>query len=467
MALIESDICEALSQTKVKRKANNTKKLRATAKRVTGGASEVMVKITSFGKGAQHVKAHLEYITRNGNVEMENDRGEIFQGKKEVNELFEDWKKDFEKNKRHKNQRDTMHMVLSMPETVDPESVKSATRQFAKDNFGKNHEYAFVLHTDTPQPHCHLTVKCKGFDGKRLNPRKADLQRWREEFAEKLRSQGVDAEATPRCSRGVVKKAIANVIKHIEQGDKTHKPRVPKIKQEKIKQVVEEVLSETKGVPVQPKPWENAIQKKQQIIRENWLAVAKLLEKEKKSITFNHKEAFNERPDYDNISTERIEAGQRAAAIYQRNHKKHGCRTSPGPIASLRNVSDVNVVQHGHSSQMFLRENALNSLGTGIGADSEMRRPGAGYSNAPGREKQLKDQEPPIDDKSLAARIRGFVAGMPSLETERHQIKSEIIQKFTKQPNVEVKLQKLTQGQKKGAGQSAPAPEPKEKDLEI
>src|SRR5665647_2423078 len=245
MALIES-IGEALNQSKVKRKSNNTRKLRATAKRVSGGASEVMVKITSFGKGAQHVKAHLDYITRNGNIEMENDRGEIFEGKREVNELFEDWKKDFSNSRRHQDQRDTMHMVLSMPETVDPESVNNATRQFAKANFGKTHEYAFVLHTDTPQPHCHLTVKCEGFDGKRLNPRKADLQRWREEFAEKLRSQGVDAEATPRCSRGVVKKAIANVIKHIEQGDKTHKPRVPAVKKEKIRKVVEEILSEAK-----------------------------------------------------------------------------------------------------------------------------------------------------------------------------------------------------------------------------
>jgi hypothetical protein len=32
--------------------------------------------------------------------------------------------------------------------------------------------------------------------GKRLNPRKADLHRWRETFAEKLRAWGVEAEAT-------------------------------------------------------------------------------------------------------------------------------------------------------------------------------------------------------------------------------------------------------------------------------
>jgi hypothetical protein len=35
-----------------------------------------------------------------------------------------------------------------------------------------------------------------------LNPRKADLHRWRELFAEKLRGYGIDAEATPQATRG-------------------------------------------------------------------------------------------------------------------------------------------------------------------------------------------------------------------------------------------------------------------------
>lgn len=147
MVLIESELNTALNSA-VKRKANKTRKLRAAAKRVTGGASEVMVKITGFGKGAGHVKAHIDYITRNGKLEMENDRGEVFNGKVEVKDFFKDWEKDFSDSKRHKNQRDTMHMVLSMPETTDPESVKSAVREFAKTTFGKNHEYVFALHTD-------------------------------------------------------------------------------------------------------------------------------------------------------------------------------------------------------------------------------------------------------------------------------------------------------------------------------
>ncbi|MDG5827073.1 relaxase/mobilization nuclease domain-containing protein (plasmid) [Xylella fastidiosa subsp. pauca] len=245
MGIIEAELGSALSPA-VKRKVNNTKKLRSTAKRVTGRSSEVMVKVTGFGKGAGHVKAHLDYITRNGKLEMENDRGEIFNGKEEVKEFFKDWEKDFGDGKRHKNQRDTMHMVLSMPETTDSESVKKSVREFAKATFGKNHEYVFVLHTDEPHPHCHLTVKCLGFDGIRLNPRKADLHQWREGFAEKLRDQGVEAEATPRRSRGVVKKAEPNVIRHIERGDKTHEPRVSKVKAAKVKEAAMELVAESR-----------------------------------------------------------------------------------------------------------------------------------------------------------------------------------------------------------------------------
>ena len=35
-------------------------------------------KITGFGKGGGHIKAHLDYNSRNGKLELENDRGEVF-----------------------------------------------------------------------------------------------------------------------------------------------------------------------------------------------------------------------------------------------------------------------------------------------------------------------------------------------------------------------------------------------------
>jgi len=48
----------------------------------------------------------------------------------------------------------------------------------------------------------HISVRAESKHGKRLNPRKADLHRWRETFAEKLRDRGVEAEATRQATRG-------------------------------------------------------------------------------------------------------------------------------------------------------------------------------------------------------------------------------------------------------------------------
>jgi hypothetical protein len=45
-----------------------------------------------------------------------------------------------------------------------------------------------------------------------------------------MRDQGVDAGATPRASRGIVKKPESQGMRHIERGDKTHKPRESKVK---------------------------------------------------------------------------------------------------------------------------------------------------------------------------------------------------------------------------------------------
>jgi len=59
-----------------------------------------------------------------------------------------------------------------------------------------------VLHDHQANPHVHISVRAESKHGKRLNPRKADLHRWRETFAEKLRGHGVEAEATRQATRG-------------------------------------------------------------------------------------------------------------------------------------------------------------------------------------------------------------------------------------------------------------------------
>jgi hypothetical protein len=79
--------------------------------------------------------------------------------------------------------------------------VQHAAREFAKIELA-DHRYVMVLHDHQAHPHVHISVRAESKHGKRLNPRKADLQRWRETFAERLRVRGIDAEATPQAVRG-------------------------------------------------------------------------------------------------------------------------------------------------------------------------------------------------------------------------------------------------------------------------
>ncbi|WP_247321161.1 relaxase/mobilization nuclease domain-containing protein [Bradyrhizobium sp. 141] len=94
-----------------------------------------------------------------------------------------------------------------MPAGTDAVAVKDSVRAFAIETFEGNHDYVFVQHLDDKHPHVHLSVRSLAHDGKRLNPRKADLQAWRERFAGELRLRGIAAEATPRRTRGRVRKA--------------------------------------------------------------------------------------------------------------------------------------------------------------------------------------------------------------------------------------------------------------------
>ena len=94
--------------------------------------------------------------------------------------------------------------MLSMPRGTDPLAVLRAAKEFAGVELD-GHKYLMVLHDHQANPHVHISVRAEGRNGQRLNPRKADLQRWRETFAAKLREMGIDAEATRQITRGVVR----------------------------------------------------------------------------------------------------------------------------------------------------------------------------------------------------------------------------------------------------------------------
>ncbi len=188
------------------------------------GAKEVLVKISGGGRDADGVQAHFEYIDRHGKLDIETDQGEVLHGKTAATELINDWALDYGAvpgaphsssmvgpDGKRRQPRQAFNIVLSMPAGTPPQKVLQAVKKFAREEFAHQHRYAMALHAEEKDkhgmhPHVHLVVKAEHeCDGLRLNPRKADLQRWRERFAEYLRELEVAATATRREDRGFVK----------------------------------------------------------------------------------------------------------------------------------------------------------------------------------------------------------------------------------------------------------------------
>jgi hypothetical protein len=164
-------------------------------------APQVMVKVTGGGRGMAKIAAHMRYISKGGLLPFEDDRGVVRDGAEALRDVVDQWRCGGARIPEHSERREAFNVMLSMPAGTKPEAVRHAAREFAKAELA-NHRYVMVLHTHQANPHVHLAVRAEGRDGHRLNPRKPDLRRWREVFAEKLRELGIEAEASSRVVRG-------------------------------------------------------------------------------------------------------------------------------------------------------------------------------------------------------------------------------------------------------------------------
>jgi hypothetical protein len=95
--------------------------------------------------------------------------------------------------------------------------MREAVAEFCKQEFA-NRRYVMAFHDDTDHTHMHVCVGTRDIDRAdeaRLNPRKADLFRWRQGFADKLRETGIDAAASERRHRFNYKKPEHPVVRQI------------------------------------------------------------------------------------------------------------------------------------------------------------------------------------------------------------------------------------------------------------
>ena len=189
-------------------RAMSPDEVRSRLKGIVQRRPQVMVRISGGGRGMRPIRAHLNYISRNGQLAVEDQDGERLLGQHDVVSLAQEWQSGGFPIEEISPRREAYNIVLSMPTGTDALGLHRAARAFAKDEF-EGHQYAMVLHTfesdpnrePSENPHVHLCVKARGINGIRINPRKDDLRRWRERFAERLREHGVEAEATTRSER--------------------------------------------------------------------------------------------------------------------------------------------------------------------------------------------------------------------------------------------------------------------------
>ena len=244
--------------------------------RTVSRAPEVMVKVTKGATSTAGVIAHLKYIDRHGDLEIETDEGETLVGKGAEEELVEDW--DLPSEKAHarapyagkpgrKPARLVHNVILSMPKGTAPEKLLAASRAFARERFGLQHRYGLVLHTDQDHPHVHLVVKAVSEQGERLNIRKATLRQWRQDLAAQLRAQGVAANATERAVRGHSRSPIRDgIYRALKRGESRH-----------FQARAERLFEQLRDGGLQSEPGKRTLLETRRQVQAGWLAAAEAL----------------------------------------------------------------------------------------------------------------------------------------------------------------------------------------------
>lgn len=249
--------------------------VRARLARIANRAPEVMVKVTGRTRDPGGLRAHLDYISRNGALEMEDRDGAVIGGRGAVKELAEDWSEAALADPRRRATTPfSLSVMLSMPAGTNPVKVREAARAFAREVFADRFDYAFALHTDADHPHVHIAVRALGDHGERLNPKKADLETWRQVFAEKLRERGVEAEATPRRARGVTRKAERGPLRRIRERQEAGHGEPARVRRAAYREAAKAAFQGETARPV----WEARMVDRQAQVRGLYLAQAQVLQ---------------------------------------------------------------------------------------------------------------------------------------------------------------------------------------------
>lgn len=185
--------------------------------------TEVVVKITSKSKNFNSINKHIDYITRNGKIDFYLPTNEVDKeqveyriglsaGKEitaptdpEIRHLVKSQYNNFMDKNDEKSL--TYNMIFSMKDyagvnefSFEPQIVRKAAIHTIEKHYPNNF-FVAALHTDTNNPHCHICLKIRDNNGKRIDIRKYDLIKIRQTFANELCKRDVEATATLKKDR--------------------------------------------------------------------------------------------------------------------------------------------------------------------------------------------------------------------------------------------------------------------------
>ncbi|NNU63365.1 relaxase/mobilization nuclease domain-containing protein [Ochrobactrum soli] len=273
---------DALAKGRAKPTPRNSAADKAKLARVVSKAPEVMVKISGRTRDSGHLKEHMNYITRNGEVPAETEYG-LMSGREAVGDVHSDWADDeiiYKGQHQVRKAPLSVNMVLSMPPGVDREAFRNAVRDFVDAELRPRVDVMLAFHDDTNHPHAHVTVRGRQHNGKTFNPGKPVLERYREQFAGALRNRGIEAEATPRYARGRTMKSDRQHMRHMRA-----KGLMPRTERAAIAEAFKDTQRAKTGVSGasrrdgqgRPRPWENAARERHAGVSGVYAAAAKEL----------------------------------------------------------------------------------------------------------------------------------------------------------------------------------------------
>lgn len=156
-----------------------------------------IVKITGGSSGYKSLSNHIDYISRNGSIDLISSDGSVFknmekqQAKREMSAVNENLlpQNDFNKCKQ------TYNIVFSMPVSKrKKQKLIDAVYETLKEQFEDNY-FLIALHEDKDHPHVHVSLNKKSMkNGENIHLNKEILQNIKYLFSKKLIEKGLDVK---------------------------------------------------------------------------------------------------------------------------------------------------------------------------------------------------------------------------------------------------------------------------------